>query len=115
VVQELGEVKEKGYQGRNGGWRTAAQRAASAWIRQYETQPENLDPKERRAYEADPSSLQNTILDANSPFRDYREAWIGAWRAGEDVEGAADFDSPDYRGEAVTARAAPEATTPGRH
>jgi hypothetical protein len=81
-----------GWRGDTGGWRTLAQRAAEAWEEQFKADPNSLRPSEREAYRADPKALYRTILDANSPFADYRESYIGAVRAGQlGVPGGAEF------------------------
>lgn len=87
VSGEAEGIRTGGYQGRTGGWSTLAQAAADAWERQYNERPQDLRADERAAYQRDPNSLRQTILDANSPFSRYRESWIGAFRAGEDVIG----------------------------
>lgn len=69
-----------------------ARQAAAAWKQQYEQQPDTLQAKEKRAYEQDPGSLTKTILDVDSPYADYREAWIGAFKQGQDVPMARSFD-----------------------
>src|SRR5215471_3559206 len=104
VAGEIGDVFQPfdrgGWRGDTGGWRTLAQEAAAAWEQQYRDAPSTLDPAERAAYERDPnrgtprSVLYTQILDPNSPFRNYRESWIGAVRAGQVVP-----DSQAFMGE----------------
>lgn len=93
--REIGEVfrprDQGGYRGDTGGWRTLAHQSADAWEEQYHSDPNSLRPSERQAYERDPSTLHRTILNADSPFRDYRESWIGATRAGQIVPTSAEF------------------------
>jgi hypothetical protein len=92
AANEVQQVREGGWQGNTTGWQALAQRAAAAWEQQYKEAPGSVQAKERQAYEKDPDSLKRTILDINSPFADYREAWIGAFKEGQDVPGARDFD-----------------------
>ena len=97
VAGEIGDVYRQpigqmGYRGDTGGWRTLAHQAAAAWEQQYHDAPDTLRPSERAAYERNPASLHQSILAADSPFRDYRESWIGAARAGDKVPGADDFN-----------------------
>jgi len=95
VAREIGDVfrpgDQGGWRGDTGGWRTLAQEAAAAWERQYKEAPNTLDPRERAAYQKDPHSLYTKILDPDSPFRNYRESWIGAVRNGEVVPDSAEF------------------------
>jgi hypothetical protein len=121
VTREIGDVvQKKGWQGHTGGWRTLAQEAAAAWRKQYETAPNTLHPAERAAFEKDQSSLEKTILDADSPFRFYRESWIGAYRNGEIVPDAESFDedvrayggSPPARSRPATAVGEPASGAP---
>jgi hypothetical protein len=95
VAREVGEVfrpgEQGGYRGDTGGWRTLAHQAAAAWEEQYKAEPNSLKASEREAYERNPRSLHETILQADSPFRDYRESWIGAARVGQVVPGAREF------------------------
>ncbi len=46
----------------------------------------------REAYERDPRALYRTIMDEDSPFRHYRESYIGAFEEGQDVPLARDID-----------------------
>jgi hypothetical protein len=109
VTREIGEVVEKGgYQGDTGGWRTLAQQSAAAWRKQYEEDPNSLHPDERKAYERDQEALEKTILNADSPFRRYRESWIGAYRAGELVPEADPFDEDVRAYGGKSPRRAPE-------
>lgn len=87
VAAESEQIREQGWSGHTTGWQALAQAAAAAWERQYRENPTELQPAERRAYEEDPESLRREILEPTSPFRDYREAWIGAFRKGEEVPG----------------------------
>lgn len=100
VGREIGEVfrpgEQGGYRGDTGGWRTLAHQSANAWEEQYRADPTSLRPSERQAYEKDPNTLHRTILNADSPFRDYRESWIGATRAGQIVPTSSEF-SGDLR------------------
>jgi len=93
TAQQIGDIQRGGFQGRNEGWTTEEKMAADAWLDQYHRRPESLDPAERRAYERDPGSLLRTISDDNGPFYNYKESWIGAYRNGDIVPKAKEFDA----------------------
>jgi hypothetical protein len=93
TARQIGDINRSGFQGQNEGWATDAQQAATAWEEQYHRAPQKLDPAERRAYEKNPNSLRDTILDDDSPFKNYRESWIGAYRKGELVPLAQEYDA----------------------
>jgi len=97
VARGISGVIKEGYQGDTADWRTLAHAAANAWLKQYESNPDTLRQSERRAYEQDPASLHRSILSIDSPYSDYREAWIGAYRNGQLVPDADLFDA-DLRG-----------------
>lgn len=95
VGREIGEVfrpgDQGGYRGDTGGWRTLAHEAANAWEEQNRIAPNSLKQSERDAYQRDPASLHRDILKPDSPFRDYRESWIGATRVGQRPPLAGEF------------------------
>jgi len=97
VARGISSVIKEGYQGDTADWRTLAHAAANAWLKQYESNPDTLRQSERRAYEQDPASLHRSIMAVDSPYSDYREAWIGAYRNGQLVPDADLFDA-DLRG-----------------
>ena len=51
------------------------------------------DPDERRTYEENRDALFGTIVQVDSPFRHYRESYIGALRSGSDVPLARELDA----------------------
>lgn len=95
VAREISETIPKGYQGQTGGWRTEAAAAARAWEHQYRVAPDTLAPAEKEAYRRDPKSLYANLDNlASSPYRDYLESWIGAYRSGNrDIPMATDLDA----------------------
>lgn len=93
IAQGQNPIIAGGFQGMDPTWRVDAQQAASAWLDQFQRSPSTLDPRERDAYQRDPSSLRRTILAPDSPFANYRESWIGAFRQGELVPQGREFDA----------------------
>jgi len=95
VAREITETIPEGYRGQTGGWKTEAAAAAQAWEYQNKVAPETLKQAERDAYKANPASLYRNLDSLEqSPFRNYLESWIGAYRKGNrDIPMATELDS----------------------